>query len=104
MTSVANVNPALTSHVNNIKICFLKIERMLIYTPYVADASEIYSVRSLQKSVLRIMDSYILLLCHMCDPESIFILVQLGPDTKSTCAVPHINWYQNISQIACWYL
>ena len=45
-TSVANVNPALTSHVNNIKICFLKIERMLIYTPYVADASEIYSVRS----------------------------------------------------------
>ena len=48
-TSVANVNPALTSHVNNIKICFLKIERMLIYTPYVADASEIYSVRSLQK-------------------------------------------------------
>ena len=47
--SVANVNPALTSHVNNIKICFLKIERMLIYTPYVADASEIYYVRSLQK-------------------------------------------------------
>ena len=34
---------------NNIKICFLKIERMLIYTPYVADASEIYSVLSLQK-------------------------------------------------------
>ena len=51
-TSVANVNPALTSHVNNIKICFLKIERMLIYTTYVADASEIYSVRSLQKVCL----------------------------------------------------
>ena len=48
-TSVDNENPALTSHVNNIKICFLKIERMLIYTTYVADASEIYSVRSLQK-------------------------------------------------------
>ena len=47
--SIANVNPALTSHVNNIKICFLKIERMLIYMPYVADASEIYSVRSLKK-------------------------------------------------------
>ena len=53
--SVANVNPALTLHVNNIKMCFLKIERMLIYTPYVADASEIYSVRPL-KSVLRLMD------------------------------------------------
>ena len=43
----------------------MDIEWQPCYTPYVADASEIYSVRSLQKSVLRIMDSYILLLCHI---------------------------------------
>ena len=63
-TSVANVNPALTSHVNNIKICFLKIERMLIYYLCRRCVGDIFCT-VITKSVLRIMDSYILLLCHI---------------------------------------
>ena len=41
---VANVNPALTSHVlYNIKICFLKVRRAdADLHAYVADASEIF--------------------------------------------------------------
>ena len=41
---VANVNPALTSHVlNNIKICFLKVRRVDANVhAYVTDVSEIF--------------------------------------------------------------
>ena len=58
-TLVANVNPALTSHVNNIKIYFLKT----LGSMNVGRMRRRYSVRSLQKSnvrsVLRILDCYI---------------------------------------------
>ena len=48
---VANVNPALTSHVlNNIKICFLKVRRAdADFTP-MSPMRRRYSVRSLHKS------------------------------------------------------
>ena len=48
---VANVNPALTSHVlDDIKICFLKVRRVdAIYTP-MSPMRRIYSVLSLRNS------------------------------------------------------
>ena len=65
-TSVANVNPALTSHVNNIKFCFKSENRANanLHALCLRCVGDIFCT-VITKSVLRIMDSYILLLCHI---------------------------------------
>ena len=73
----------MTSHVNNIKICFLKmlgsmnVEQMQIYTPMLMMPRR-YSVLSLQKlhaqSVLRIM---------YCN--SLLRFVSVSSDTQAAC-------------------
>ena len=80
---------------------------MLICTPMSPMRRDILYDHSLPCVLRAIMDCFILFQCHIssrightqtvCDMEGTSMLVQLGPNMKSTCPVPHMNWYQGIS-------
>ena len=81
---------ALTSHVlDDIKICFLKVRRSdANLHAYVADARVgdiLYGHYKIQIHCRASLGKLTVLFCF-----------QSNPNMKSTCAVPHMNWYQGI--------